>query len=258
MFMKKISLLALSATAVFALTGCGMAKTIIDELQKQPDALPQTRDEARRSLANFAQQNNGYEFEYAFRYNEYEGGGYLGQKDGSYWEVIELADGAKYGYVALLLDDGSFDRYVYSMEENGFAFDKNINTTYGKQDIAEDFGGYKGEKNDSINADITSWLFFAHSQQLSKKDTGEILGRPVTNYEFTYSSIANQLGADTKFLVSVDDELCITMKVAISSSSGDSSEKVNMDMVGLKTGNDAQIPDLLEKPDNGGEQGQDE
>ena len=253
--MKKIALLTLSTAAVFALTGCGMLKNVMDELNKTPDQLPQTKEQARKSLTSFAERNDGYQFQYTFRYDEYEGEGRLGQKDGCYWEYIELDSGEKYGYVAIKLDDGSFDKYVYDMDQNGFVFKEN-RTRYKAQDIIDDFGDYKGEPEDSINAGVTGWLFFAHSQQLTKKDTDQILNRPVTNYEFTYGGIANQLGADTKFLIAVDDELCITMKIAISD--GTSGGKVNMDMVALETGEQAHVPEVLDKPVDGGEQGQGE
>lgn len=246
--MKKLALLTLSTTALFVLTGCGMAKQILDELQKTPDQLPQTREEARKSLTKFAEDNNGYQFTYTFRYNEYEGEGIVGQKDGHFWESVTLDSGETYGYVALKLDDGSFDRYFYDMEQSGYAFDSNVKG-YKAQDISEDFGECDFDTN--INSSLTSFLFFAHSQQLTKKGQDKILGREVTNYEFTYNSIANQLGADSKFLISVDDELCITMKIAISD--GTSSGKVNMDMRELLLGNEAQAPEVLEKPAEGGE-----
>ena len=59
--MKKISMLAVSMTSLFALTGCGMLSNIMNELQKTPDDLPMTKDEARQAVLDFAEKENGTE-----------------------------------------------------------------------------------------------------------------------------------------------------------------------------------------------------
>ena len=237
MFMKRLALLTFSAAALFTVSGCaalGKVKDIVDELNKTPDELPMTQEQVRKGLVTYAEQHNGLQFEYMFRAGEKQGTGYVGQKDGNLWEVVEVED-EKIGYVALKQEDGSLDRYYYQQDQSGFVFDKNL-TNYDAQDVAKYFGNY-GE---------TSWLLFAHSQSLTKKEADEVLGRPCTVYDFTYSGLANQFGEETNFHIWVDDELCITMKIDISSSSS-SSSNMNMDMTAMKTGAEVSAPEVLPK-----------
>ena len=246
--MKKIALLTLTTAAVFSLTGCGMLKTVVDELQKTPDQLPMTQDEARKALTKYSESHMGLELSYMFRLDDTQGTGFLGQKNGNLWEVIDVEDQGRTGYVALKQDNGSYDYYVYDNEKEGFVFDKNMRN-YEASDLLKYFGNYC----------TTNWLLYAHSQQLSKKGTSQILGRNCSDYEFTYGGIATQLGEDATFLISVDDELCITMKIEISSAS--SSSRMNMDMTAFKQGDNepVQVPEVLEKtPDDGEPDGGDE
>ena len=131
-------------------------------------------------------------------------------------------------------EDDTYDKYIYDGES--FKFDRHIKG-YSAQDVKKDIGSYNA----------TNWVFFAHSQTLSKKSESKVLNRPCTDYEFTYNGIANQLGEESDYLVSIDNELCITMKIAIYQGSS-TSGRVNMDMTAMLTGNSVQIPEVDEKP----------
>lgn len=237
--MKKIPALLLTAIALFALSGCGMLTNIMSELQKTPDALPKTKDEARAAVAKYAVDHNGVEFKYTFRDGESEGTGVCGQKNGSMWEyIIDNNDTVIGGYVAISNGDGSYERYAYNVNEQAFTWENTLKG-YSAQDLPKDFGNYG----------YTNWLFYAHSQQLTKKGSSTILGRQCIDYEFTYNGIAGQLGQEMEYDVSVDFELCITMKVAIYEGSS-SSGRMNMDMIAMAADIEVSIPEVVEQNNN--------
>lgn len=236
--MKKVPALLLTVVSAFALSGCGMLSNIMSELQKTPDALPKTKDEARAAVAKYARDRDGVEFKYTFREGDDEGVGVLGQKDGSMWEIVMNNDEQVVGgYVALANADGSYDKYSYDPNVQDFTFERTLKG-YSATDLPKDFGNYTSP----------NWLFYAHSQQLTKKGESEILGRKCLDYEFTYNGIASQLGEEMEYNVSIDEELCITMKITIYEASS-SSGRMNMDMVYIHTANDVDVPHVVETPD---------
>lgn len=232
--MKKLSIIALSMTSLFALTGCGMFTNIMSELNKTADALPKTREQARTAVKEYAESKSGVQFTFTYREGENEGTGICGQKDGSMWEINKVDDVILGGYVAIANGDGTYMKYTYNTENEDFEFDRKV-SGYSAQDMFKDFGKYFG----------TDWLFFAHSQQLTKKSSSTILNRTCIDYEFTYGGVASALGEEMEYLVSIDNDLCITMKIAIYEGSS-SSSRMNMDMVKWETGNDVAIPEVVE------------
>ena len=234
--MKKVSVLALSLTSLFALTGCGMFNSIMSELNKEPDKLPKTREQTRQAVKDFATKSNGVEFYFTFRDGDTQGSGVAGIKNGSYWEVTDYGT-YKSGYVAIKEENGNYQRYLATSEaENPFVYDKEI-TGYEIDDVERDFLN---------NSNGTPWLLYAHTTQLTKKGGATVLDRPCTEYEFTYSGISNQLGEELEYSILVDNELCITMKIAIYGSS--SSDKMNLDVRSIKKGSDVNIPEVPEVP----------
>ena len=243
--MKKVPALLLTVVSAFALSGCGMLSNIMSELQKTPDALPKTKDEARAAVAKYARDRDGVEFKYTFRDGTEEGTGILGQKNGSMWEIlVNNNDKVVGGYVAISNGDDTYEKYTYDPNDNAFTWENTLRG-YSAQDLPKDFGNYTSP----------NWLFYAHSQQLTKKGESEILGRRCLDYEFTYNGIAGQLGEEMEYNVSIDEELCITMKITIYEASS-SSGRMNMDMVYIHTGSDVVIPEVVEQQQQQGGEGE--
>ena len=245
--MKKVSMLAVSMTSLFALTGCGMLSNIMNELQKTPDDLPMTKDEARQAVLDFAEKENGVQFSFTFREGEDEGIGYAGQKDGSLWEYQTDYDGNILGGYVSIKEENTFKKYSYDEESGKFVFDGTI-SGYGAQDVYKDFGKYGR----------TPWLFYAHESPntFSKSGNSTVLNRNCVDYEFTYKAITTALGEEMEYLISIDEELGVTMKIVIYEGSSTAS-RMNMDMTEIKTGDEVVMPETVD-PEPEGQEGEGE